>query len=107
MKTSPQLMFWNDPAMKAFHDKFMGKFSEKFTAPLEKDLGIKVDDFLALPQGQFTLGVTVNGSNGMENVDAGAPMSTAGPSTVSAARVSMASRQAFWKAGFSTRSSGG
>ena len=70
-KTSPQLMFWNDPAMKAFHDKFMGKFSEKFTAPLEKDLGIKVDDFLALPQGQFTLGVTVNGSNGHDDVPPG------------------------------------
>ena len=53
-KTSPQMMFWNDPAMKPFHDKFMAKLTEKFIAPLEKDLGIKVDDFLSPLQGQFT-----------------------------------------------------
>ncbi len=70
-KTSPQLMFWNDPAMKAFHDKFMGKFTERFIAPLENDLGIKVDDFVSVLQGQFTLGVTVNGSNGHDDVPPG------------------------------------
>lgn len=70
-KTSPQLMFWNDPAMKPFHDKFMTKFNEKFTAQLEKDLGIKVDDFLALPQGQFTMATTVNGSTGHDDTPPG------------------------------------
>ena len=70
-KTSPQLMFWNDDAMKPFHDKFMAKFNERFIAPLEKDLGLKVADFLALPQGQFTLAVTVNGSNGHDDVPPG------------------------------------
>lgn len=70
-KTSPQMMFWNDPAMKAFHDKFMAKLTEKFVAPLEKDLGIKVADFLSLPQGQFTFGVTVNGSTGHDDVPPG------------------------------------
>ena len=70
-KTSPQLMFWNDPAMKPFHDKFMGKLTEKFLAPLEKDLGLKVDDFADLPQGQFTFAVTVNGSNGHDDIPPG------------------------------------
>lgn len=70
-KTSPQVMFWNDPAMKPFHDKFMAKLSEKFIAPIEQDLGIKVADFLSLPQGQFTLGVTVNGSDGHNDVPPG------------------------------------
>jgi hypothetical protein len=70
-KTSPQMMFWNDPAMKPFHDKFMGKLTEKFIAPMESDLGIKVGDFLSLPQGQFTIGVTVNGSNGHDDVPPG------------------------------------
>jgi hypothetical protein len=64
-------MFWNDPAMKPFHDKFMAKFNEKFTSQIEKDLGLKVDDFLALPQGQFTLGTTVNGSNGHDDLPPG------------------------------------
>ncbi len=70
-KTSPQLMCWNDPAMKPFHDKFMGKLTEKFIAPLEKDLGLKVDDFADLPQGQFTVAVTVNGSNGHDDIPPG------------------------------------
>lgn len=70
-KTSPQMMFWNDPTMKAFHDKFMAKLTEKFLAPLEKDLGLKVANFLDLPQGQFTLAVTVNGSNGHDDIPPG------------------------------------
>ncbi len=70
-KTSPQVMFWNDDAMKAFHDKFCAKLNEKFVAPLEKDLGLKVADFLALPQGQFTLAITVNGSNGHDDIPPG------------------------------------
>jgi hypothetical protein len=63
-KNAPQIQFWNDAAMRPFHDKFMAKLTEKFIAPLEADLGLKVADFLALPQGQFTVGLTVNGSNG-------------------------------------------
>ena len=70
-KTSPQMMFWNDAAMKPFRDKFMAKFNAKFITPLEKDLGVKVADFLALPQGQFTLAVTVNGSNGHDDTPPG------------------------------------
>jgi hypothetical protein len=70
-KNSPPMMFWNDAAMRPFHDKFMGKFNEKFVTPLEQDLGLKVADFLALPQGQLTLAVTVNGSNGHDDIPAG------------------------------------
>jgi hypothetical protein len=70
-KTSPQMLCWNDPAMKPFHDKFMAKFNEKFVTPVEKDLGVKVADFLDLPQGQFTVAVTVNGSNGHDDVPPG------------------------------------
>ena len=62
-KTSPQLMLWNDPAMKPFHDKFMAKVSDQFFAPLEKDLGMKVSDFTGLLQGQLTVALTGNGSN--------------------------------------------
>ncbi len=70
-KISPQMMFWNSDAMKPFHDKFMAKFNEKFVAPIEQNLGIKFADFLALPQGQFTLAFTVNGSNGHDTVPPG------------------------------------
>jgi hypothetical protein len=63
-KQSPGWLLWNDPAMKPFHDKFMSKLDEKFTAPLENDLGLKVDDFTSLPQGQLTFAVTQNGWTG-------------------------------------------
>ncbi len=61
---SPQFLLWNDPAMKPFHDKFMGKWNETFVAPLEKDLGLKLADFAVLPQGQLTFAITQNGWNG-------------------------------------------
>jgi hypothetical protein len=70
-QVSPQLMFWNDPAMKPIHDKFMGKLTDKFITPLENDLGLKLDDFTSVLQGQFTVAVTVNGSNGHDDVPAG------------------------------------
>src|ERR1700733_1170264 len=54
MHQSPQWLFWGDPAMKPFHDKFMAKLNESFIAPLEHDLGTKLADFADLPQGQFT-----------------------------------------------------
>ena len=60
----PQWLFWNDPAMKPFHDRFMAKWNEKLVAPLEQDLGVKFDDYTALPQGQLTFAVTQNGWNG-------------------------------------------
>ena len=70
-KISPQMLFWNDPAMKPFHDKFMAKLTETFAAALEKDLGLKITDFADLPQGQLTLAVTANGATGHDDVPPG------------------------------------
>ena len=64
MNQSPQLLLWNDPAMKPFHDKFMAKWNESFVAPVEKDLGVTLADFTALPQGQLTFAITQNGWSG-------------------------------------------
>src|SRR5271154_7020243 len=64
LSQSPQWLLWNDPTMKPFHDKFMDKWNESFVAPVEKDLGMKLADFAALPQGQFTFAVTQNGWDG-------------------------------------------
>ena len=63
-KQSPQWLFWNDPAMKPFHDKFMARWNEKIVAPLERDLGVKFSNFTDLPQGQLTFAVTQNGWTG-------------------------------------------
>lgn len=64
---SPHWLLWNDPAMKPFHDKFLSNYREQFAGPLERDLGIKLDDFMDLPQGQFTFAVTANGWNGSDD----------------------------------------
>ncbi len=66
---SPQAQFWNDPAMKPFRDKFMAKWTEEFIKPLERDLGVKFDDYSALLQGQVTLAVTQEGWQGKEKDD--------------------------------------
>ena len=68
---SPQWLFWNDPAMKPFHDKFVAKWEAEFIAPLERDLGVKLDDFAGLPQGQFTFALTQNGWNGTNDANPG------------------------------------
>ena len=68
---SPQWLFWNDPAMKPFHDKFVAKWEAEFIAPLERDLGVKLDDFAGLPQGQFAFALTQNGWNGTNDANPG------------------------------------
>src|SRR5436190_6675929 len=50
--TSPETRLWNDPAMKPFKDKFFGRLKEELIEPLERDLGLQVEDFTGLPQGQ-------------------------------------------------------
>jgi hypothetical protein len=68
---SPQWLFWNDPAMKPFRDKFVAKWDAEFVAPLERDLGVKLDDFTGLLQGQFALALTQNGWNGTNDATPG------------------------------------
>ena len=70
-KSSPGWMFWDDQAMKPFRDKFLEKWNAQYIAPLEHDLGIRVGDFMSLPQGQFTLAVTANGATGHEDTQPG------------------------------------
>ena len=63
-QTAPQTRLWNDPAMKPFVDKFISKLREEIVQPLEHDLGVKLDDYAALPQGQATFAITQNGWQG-------------------------------------------
>jgi len=66
---SPQCLFWDDPAMKPFREKFFVKWNEEFVKPLERDLGVKLDDYGNLLQGQVTLAVTQGGWQGKEKDD--------------------------------------
>jgi hypothetical protein len=59
--SAPQSQLWSDPAMKPFKDAFIAKLNENLVRPLEKDLGIKFEDYTNLAQGQITLAVTQNG----------------------------------------------
>jgi hypothetical protein len=68
---SPQWLFWNDPTMQPFRDKFVTKWKESFVKPLEKDLGIKLADFADLPRGQLTFAVTRKDWNGSEGQSPG------------------------------------
>ena len=60
-KKSPMVQLWNDPAMKPVREKFMTKLREELVGPLERELGIKLEDYAALAQGQLTLALTANG----------------------------------------------
>lgn len=54
---APMGQLWADPAMKPFRDDFEKKVVAKFIGDLEKDLGIKADEYLPLLQGQLTFAV--------------------------------------------------
>ena len=63
-EASPLGKLWNDPAMKPFHDRFITNLTEQFVTPLKRDLGVKLDDYSALLQGQLTFAVTKEEWNG-------------------------------------------
>jgi len=67
-KSAPSQL-WNDPAMKPFREKFVAKWTEEFVQPLERDLGVKFDDYGALLQGQLTFAITQDGWQGTEKND--------------------------------------
>jgi hypothetical protein len=57
----PASQLWNDPSMKPFKDKFMGRLKSDIIEPLEREFGVHFSDFTGLAQGQVTLAVTQNG----------------------------------------------
>ena len=66
-KDSPAVRLWNDPAMRPFRDKLMAKLTKEAIEPLERQLGIKLADYSALAQGQFTIALTQNGWQGTKD----------------------------------------
>jgi hypothetical protein len=71
-KKGPQAQFWNEPAMKPFKEKFMSKWTEDFVKPLERDLGIKFEDYSQLFQGQITFALRQIGAQGSSEGEPGA-----------------------------------
>src|SRR5262245_20490576 len=66
-KTSPQTQLWNDPAMKPFKENFLTRLREDLVQPLERELGVSLDTYTSLPQGQLTFAITQNGWPGVES----------------------------------------
>jgi hypothetical protein len=67
---SPALKLWHDPEMKAFKEKFMNQFQSEILTPLERELGVKFDDYSALCQGQFTLAFNLKPGDKIEDTKA-------------------------------------
>lgn len=68
---TPQVLLWNDPAMKPFKEKFLNKWNEEFLTPLERELDIKVADYTSLLQGQLTFAIIQNGWKGQAGEEPG------------------------------------
>src|SRR5262249_34720425 len=62
----PLAQFWEDPAMKPFREKFLSKCKAEFGGPLEHDLGVKLEAYTSLPQGQFTFALVKEDWNAMD-----------------------------------------
>jgi hypothetical protein len=71
MGGSPGGRIWADPAMKPFRDNFEKKFGEKVVGKMEKDLGIKLSDYLDLVRGQFSIAIIQNSWKGAEGTQPG------------------------------------
>jgi hypothetical protein len=54
----PSTRLWNDAALKPFRDKFTAKLTSEYIVPLERELGIKFEDYTDLAQGQVTFALT-------------------------------------------------
>jgi hypothetical protein len=54
LRAAPFGQMWADPAMRPFREKAEQQIREKLLGSMEKDLGIKTQDFLALLQGQVS-----------------------------------------------------
>jgi hypothetical protein len=52
---------WQDPALKPFRDRVVEKWTEHLAAPLQRQLGIKLTEYLDMAHGQLTLAITRNG----------------------------------------------
>lgn len=59
---------WHDPALKAFRDNFVGKFTSDALKPMEQNLGIKFADYAGLAQGQMTFALLPAEPNNPEHL---------------------------------------
>jgi hypothetical protein len=56
-----------DPAMRPFIEKFSSAWQKNVVAPIERELGVNLDDYAELIHGQITFAVVQNGWDGGED----------------------------------------
>lgn len=71
IKANPASQLYNEASMQPFINKFLGKWNSEIVAPLEKELGVKFADYLALAKGQFTIAVVRDGWEGQKGQEPG------------------------------------
>ncbi len=64
IKSNPASQLYTDPAMQPFIKKLLAKWNSEIVAPLEREMGIKFEDYLALAKGQLTFAVVRDGWEG-------------------------------------------
>lgn len=57
LQAAPYGRLWSDPAMRSFREDFEKKVVQRFIGDMEKDLGIEVEEYLPLLQGQLSVAV--------------------------------------------------
>ena len=57
MSSAPLGKLWADPAMKPFREKFNAGFRARYLEVIERDLGIKPEDYRPLLQGQISFSI--------------------------------------------------
>ncbi len=62
---------WHDPVLKPFKDKLVKEFNDDVVVRLEKELGIKVADYVSLVHGQVTFAVIQDRGDGRSDRRAG------------------------------------
>ncbi|HOW68505.1 MAG TPA: hypothetical protein PK256_24770, partial [Verrucomicrobiota bacterium] len=65
--SSPWGLFWQDAEMKPFREKFLHRWQTNVVEPLERELGVKFQEYIGLMHGQVTLAITRNGWDGTTN----------------------------------------
>ncbi len=58
---APFARLWNDPAIKPFREKVTSKWKSEVLEPLQREFGVKFEDYAGLAQGQVTLAITEKG----------------------------------------------
>jgi hypothetical protein len=64
---SPRSRLWNDPALRPLREKFFARWQEEFVRPLERELGLSLDSYGSLLQGQITFAITKGAWQGSDD----------------------------------------